>query len=56
MPEIFAAVPVMAIMMLVAGNPRVMGPFTIGGGLRAVGWVATVVMATAAVAMALTSV
>jgi Mn2+/Fe2+ NRAMP family transporter len=49
------AVPVMAIMMLVAGNSRVMGPFTIGGGLRVVGWVATLVMAIAAAAMALTS-
>ena len=50
------AVPVMAAMMLVAANPRAMGSFTIGGWLRACGWLATLVMAAAAVAMIWTAI
>jgi NRAMP (natural resistance-associated macrophage protein)-like metal ion transporter len=49
------AVPVMIIMMLLSSDQRVMGSFGIGGGLRTVGWLATVVMAGAAIAMLLTS-
>jgi NRAMP (natural resistance-associated macrophage protein)-like metal ion transporter len=48
------AVPVMIIMMHMTANPRVMGQFTINGGLRAAGWLATAVMAAAAVAMCVT--
>ena len=48
------AVPVMALMMLMAANSKIMGEFTIGGWLRGLGWVATTVMAAAAVAMGVT--
>src|SRR5262249_5834709 len=50
------AVPVMAAMMLVAANSRAMGAFTISGWLRIFGWLATLVMAAAALAMILTSI
>ena len=43
------AVPVMATMLLMAANPRVMGDFTVTGPLRAIGWVATLVMGASAV-------
>jgi NRAMP (natural resistance-associated macrophage protein)-like metal ion transporter len=49
------AVPVMAMMMLMTANPKVMGKFTITGPLWAIGWAATVVMAAAVVGMALTA-
>jgi Mn2+/Fe2+ NRAMP family transporter len=45
------AVPIMAVMMLLAAKPAVMGRFTVGRRLRALGWLATGVMATAVVAM-----
>jgi NRAMP (natural resistance-associated macrophage protein)-like metal ion transporter len=45
------AVPVMAIMMAMTANPRIMGEFVVGGALRAVGWIATAVMAAAVVGM-----
>jgi NRAMP (natural resistance-associated macrophage protein)-like metal ion transporter len=45
------AVPVMAMMMLMAANKNVMGKFTIAGTLRAVGWISTAVMAAAALVM-----
>jgi Mn2+/Fe2+ NRAMP family transporter len=48
------AVPVMIIMMHMTTNPKVMGKFPVGDGLRSVGWIATAVMAAAAVAMGLT--
>lgn len=48
------AVPVMALMMLMAANSKIMGEFKIGGWLTALGWVATTVMAAAAVAMGVT--
>jgi len=41
------AAPLMAIMMLIASNPRVMGRLTLSPFLRAGGWAATVVMAVA---------
>ena len=50
------AVPVMIIMMHMTANPKVMGKFTVDGGLRAAGWLATAVMAAAAVAMGMTMV
>ncbi len=45
------AVPIMAVMMLLAVKPAVMGPFVITGRLRALGWVSTAVMAAAVVTM-----
>jgi NRAMP (natural resistance-associated macrophage protein)-like metal ion transporter len=49
------AVPVMVIMMSITANPKIMGEFAVGGALRAVGWIATGVMAAAVVGMGLTS-
>jgi NRAMP (natural resistance-associated macrophage protein)-like metal ion transporter len=49
------AVPVMIIMMHMTENPKVMGQFTINGGLRSAGWLATAVMVAAALAMGVTS-
>jgi Mn2+/Fe2+ NRAMP family transporter len=49
------AVPVMGLMLLMAVNSKVMGEFTIGGWLSWLGWIATGVMAAAAVAMGVTS-
>lgn len=48
------AVPVMGLMMLMAANAKIMGEFTIGGWLTGLGWIATAVMAAAAVAMGVT--
>lgn len=45
------AVPVMALMMLMAANVKIMGEFTIGRWLTVLGWIATATMAAAAVAM-----
>jgi len=45
------AVPIMAVMMLLAASPRVMGVNVIGRRLRAAGWLATAVMAATVVAM-----
>ena len=41
----------MALMMLMASRPAIMGTLTISRRLRALGWLATVVMATAVLAM-----
>ncbi|MEO5868028.1 MAG: divalent metal cation transporter [Sphingomonas sp.] len=49
------AVPVMAIMMVMARRSRIMGVFTIGPVLTVLGWAATAIMAIAAVAMVVTS-
>jgi Mn2+/Fe2+ NRAMP family transporter len=49
------AVPVMAIMMLMAVNTQVMGGFTISPVTRVIGWAATAVMAVAVVAMVVTA-
>jgi Mn2+/Fe2+ NRAMP family transporter len=46
-----AAVPVMVCMMLMATRRRIMGPAVVSRPLLAVGWLATAVMAAAAVAM-----
>ncbi len=46
------AVPVMAIMMLMAVNKKVMGAFTIPPAMRVIGWGATAIMALAVVGMA----
>ncbi len=46
-----AAVPIMATMMLIATRKKVMGSFTLPLALRLLGWIATAVMALAALAM-----
>jgi NRAMP (natural resistance-associated macrophage protein)-like metal ion transporter len=46
-----AAVPIMAMMMHMTANKRVMGDFPVSDGLRIVGWCATAVMAAAVAAM-----
>ena len=48
------AVPIMAVMMLLAVRPDVMGRFTVRPRLRVMGWAATGVMTAAVVAMLLT--
>ena len=45
------AVPIMIIMMHMTANPKIMGKFPIHDGLRLIGWMATAVMAVAAIAM-----
>lgn len=49
------AVPVMAMMMLITSNKAIMGKFRVAGILRAIGWLATAVMAAAAVGMGITA-
>jgi NRAMP (natural resistance-associated macrophage protein)-like metal ion transporter len=49
------AVPVMAVMMLMAANPKVMGEFAVPRTMRFIGWGATLVMALAVVGMAITA-
>jgi Mn2+/Fe2+ NRAMP family transporter len=49
------AVPVMAIMMTMAVDARIMGEFTIPPAMRIIGWGATSVMALAVVGMAVTA-
>jgi NRAMP (natural resistance-associated macrophage protein)-like metal ion transporter len=49
-----AAVPIMVMIMLLASRGRVMGNFTLPTGLGALGWIATLVMAMAAVGMFVT--
>ena len=48
------SVPIMAVMMLMAARRDVMGPFAISTRLKALGWLATLMMATAVVAMLVT--
>ena len=48
------AVPIMAVMMLMVSNVKIMGQFAARARLRRVGWAATVVMAIAVAAMFLT--
>jgi Mn2+/Fe2+ NRAMP family transporter len=48
------AVPVMTVMMLLAGRRKVMGEHAIGGRLRMLGWLATTVMAVTVIAMFVT--
>ncbi len=45
------AVPIMVVMMLLADDPKVMGPFVVTRRLKALGWLATWTMAAAVVAM-----
>ncbi|SEK67260.1 NRAMP (natural resistance-associated macrophage protein) metal ion transporters [Nitrosovibrio tenuis] len=48
------AVPIMAVMMLMAAKPEVMGPFVVTTRLRILGWLGTIVMALAVLVMAAT--
>ncbi|HEY1613146.1 MAG TPA: Nramp family divalent metal transporter [Rhizomicrobium sp.] len=48
------AAPLMVVMMLIASNGRIMGRLAISRGLKIVGWIATAVMAAAAVGMFVT--
>jgi Mn2+/Fe2+ NRAMP family transporter len=48
------AVPVIAAMMLMTDDPRVMGEFTISGKLRLLGWATALAMGLAVLAMAAT--
>ena len=50
------AVPVMAMMMLISSNERIMGKFAVEGALKGMGWFATAVMAAASIAMIATAV
>ena len=43
--------PIMILIMLLASRQRVMGQFTLGPWLKTIGWLATAVMAAAAIAM-----
>ena len=45
------AVPMMVVMMVVAGNKRKMGDFRVGPVLGTLGWISTAVMAAAAITM-----
>jgi NRAMP (natural resistance-associated macrophage protein)-like metal ion transporter len=49
------AVPVMAILMLIASNPKVMKQFVIRGGLKALGWISCAAMFAAVIGMAVTA-
>ena len=49
-----AAVPIMAMIMLMASRRKVMGEFALHPGLKALGWIATAVMAAAAAGMIVT--
>jgi NRAMP (natural resistance-associated macrophage protein)-like metal ion transporter len=48
------AVPIMAVMMLMAARPDVMGSFVVTARLRILGWLATIVMALAVIVMGAT--
>src|SRR4029079_16065012 len=50
------AVPVMTIMMFMSSNKNIMGKYAIKGVLRTVGWLATGVMAAAAIVMIATAI
>jgi NRAMP (natural resistance-associated macrophage protein)-like metal ion transporter len=49
------AVPMLAAVMVVAAKEQAMGRFAISGGLRAMGWITTAVMAACVAGMALTA-
>ena len=49
-----AAVPIMVMIMLMASGRKVMGEFALHPGLKALGWIATAVMAAAAAGMFVT--
>jgi len=45
------AAPIMALLMLMVANPKIMGEFMITGPLRIIGWAATGVMLLAALTL-----
>jgi Mn2+/Fe2+ NRAMP family transporter len=45
------AVPVLVVMMRMAGSSKVMGAFAVGKRLKVLGWVTTLIMAAAAIGM-----
>jgi Mn2+/Fe2+ NRAMP family transporter len=49
------SVPIMAVMMLIASRPNIMGQFVISARLKILGWLATLMMAAAVCAMFWTS-
>jgi NRAMP (natural resistance-associated macrophage protein)-like metal ion transporter len=49
------SVPIMAVMMLMASRPKIMGQFVISARLKILGWLATLMMAAAVCAMFWTS-
>jgi len=49
------SVPVMAMMMLITSNKKIMGKFVLTGILKYVGWLATAVMSAAALGMGITA-
>jgi NRAMP (natural resistance-associated macrophage protein)-like metal ion transporter len=48
------SVPIMAVMMLMAANPRIMGRFVIGAKLKVLGWICTGAMTLAVLTMFMT--
>ena len=50
------AIPIIAAMMVIVTNRKIMGKYRAGASLMALGWVGTAVMAAAVVAMIWTSV
>ena len=48
------AAPLMAIMLLIGSNPRIMNKLTLPPVLKTIGWIATAVMAAAAVGLFVT--
>jgi NRAMP (natural resistance-associated macrophage protein)-like metal ion transporter len=49
------AVPLMVMLMIAAGNPKIVGKFQLPGYLRIIGWIATVVMLIASLAFIVSS-
>jgi Mn2+/Fe2+ NRAMP family transporter len=49
------SIPVMTMMMLITSNKKIMGKFVLTGILKYVGWLATAVMAAAALGMGITA-
>ena len=47
------AAPLMAVMMLIVRNPKVMGRMTLSRGMTVMGWIATLVMAAASLTLLL---
>jgi Mn2+/Fe2+ NRAMP family transporter len=50
-----AAVPIMVLLMIMTARQRVMGEFTIGYGLKTLGWAATVAMVACVIGMVVTA-
>jgi Mn2+/Fe2+ NRAMP family transporter len=50
-----AAVPIMVLLMIMTARRRVMGEFTIGYGLKTLGWAATVAMVACVIGMVVTA-